>query len=170
MENLPLGLNPCEPKTPSYQMHWQSNWSPEKSRDQSKITQQLRRKVKQNSALQGPPAAHNIYQHSSMAASVQSLSRVWLFATPWITARQASLSITNSGSSLKLTSSPLSRKQQWGVEGRDFLSICAEFKSSDEVPAIYHGYNVESSMLSVAVRNSQTSAEVSYPNKWNLEG
>ena len=29
-------------------------------------------------------------------SSVQSLSRVWLFATPWITARQASLSITNS--------------------------------------------------------------------------
>ena len=36
-------------------------------------------------------------------SSVQSLSRVWLFATPWITARQASLSITNSRSSLKLT-------------------------------------------------------------------
>ena len=37
-------------------------------------------------------------------SSVQSLSRVRLFATPWITARQASLSITNSQSSLKLTS------------------------------------------------------------------
>ena len=36
--------------------------------------------------------------------SVQSLSRVWLFATPWIAARQASLSITNFRSSLKLTS------------------------------------------------------------------
>ena len=33
---------------------------------------------------------------------VQSLSRVWLFATPWITACQASLSITNSRSLLKL--------------------------------------------------------------------
>ena len=33
-------------------------------------------------------------------SSVQSLSRVWLFATPWITARQASLSITNSRSFL----------------------------------------------------------------------
>ena len=29
-------------------------------------------------------------------SSVQSLSRVWLFATPWAAARQASLSITNS--------------------------------------------------------------------------
>ena len=34
--------------------------------------------------------------------SVQSLSRVWLFATPWIAARQVSLSITNSRSLLKL--------------------------------------------------------------------
>ena len=37
-------------------------------------------------------------------SSVQSLSRIQLFATPWITACQASLSITNSQSSLKLTS------------------------------------------------------------------
>ena len=35
---------------------------------------------------------------------VQSLSRVQLFANPWITARQASLSITISRSSLRLTS------------------------------------------------------------------
>ena len=38
----------------------------------------------------------------SQFSSVQSLSRVWLFVTPWITARQASLSITNSRSLLKL--------------------------------------------------------------------
>ena len=37
-------------------------------------------------------------------SSVQSLSRVQLFATPWIAARQASPSITNSRSSLRLTS------------------------------------------------------------------
>ena len=34
--------------------------------------------------------------------SVQSLSHVWLFATPWIAARQASLSITSSWSLPKL--------------------------------------------------------------------
>ena len=34
--------------------------------------------------------------------SVQSLSRVWLFVTPWTVAHQASLSITNSWSLLKL--------------------------------------------------------------------
>ena len=37
-------------------------------------------------------------------SSVQTLSSVQLFATPWITACQASLSIINSWSSLKLTS------------------------------------------------------------------
>ena len=37
-------------------------------------------------------------------SSVQSLSHVWLFATPWTAARHASLSITNSQSLLKLMS------------------------------------------------------------------
>ena len=41
---------------------------------------------------------------SDQIRSDQSLSRVWLFATPWIAARQASLSIINSWSSLRLTS------------------------------------------------------------------
>ena len=44
---------------------------------------------------------HGIY---TVFSSVQSLSRVQLFATPQIAAFQASLSITNAWSSLKLTS------------------------------------------------------------------
>ena len=44
----------------------------------------------------------NIY--SVLFSSVQSLSRVRLFTTPWIPAHQAYLSITNSQSSLRLTS------------------------------------------------------------------
>ena len=40
--------------------------------------------------------------YSVQFSSVQSLSPVQLFATPWIAARQASMSITNSWSSLKL--------------------------------------------------------------------
>ena len=47
------------------------------------------------------------FDHSNrcvQSISVQSLSRVGLFATPWITALQASLSITNSRSLLKLMS------------------------------------------------------------------
>ena len=46
-----------------------------------------------------------LYQYIIVISqSVQSLSRVRLFATPWITALQASLSIIISWSSLKLTS------------------------------------------------------------------
>ena len=41
---------------------------------------------------------------NSRLSSVQSLSHVRLFATPWTAARQASLSITNSQSLLKLVS------------------------------------------------------------------
>ena len=43
-------------------------------------------------------------QYKLLISSVQSLSRVRLFAAPWIAAHQASLSITNSRSSLKLMS------------------------------------------------------------------
>ena len=49
--------------------------------------------------------------------SVELLSRVWLFATPWIAARQASLSITNSRSSPKLMSIEL-------VMPSSHLSLC----------------------------------------------
>ena len=46
---------------------------------------------------------HILFQ-SDQIRSDQSLSHVRLFATPWIAARQASLSITNSRSSPRLTS------------------------------------------------------------------
>ena len=45
---------------------------------------------------------HTVFHHQF--SSVQSLSHVLLFATPWTAARQASLSITNSWSLLKLKS------------------------------------------------------------------
>ena len=44
------------------------------------------------------------WQHCHLLCSVQSLSRVRLFGTPWTAACQASLSITNSRSLLKLMS------------------------------------------------------------------
>ena len=47
---------------------------------------------------------NTIYRFSAQFTSVQSLSRVRLFATPWTAAHQASLSITNSRSSPKLMS------------------------------------------------------------------
>ena len=45
-----------------------------------------------------------VYQLGHEFSSVQLLSHVWLFATPWIAAHQASLSITNSRSLLKFMS------------------------------------------------------------------
>ena len=48
------------------------------------------------------PGSHT--QRSAQFSSVQSLSLVRLFTTPWTAARQASLSITNSRSLLKLMS------------------------------------------------------------------
>ena len=54
--------------------------------------------------------------------SVQSLSRVRLFATPWISARQASLSITNSRSSPRLTSIE-------SVMPSNHLILCCPFSS-----------------------------------------
>ena len=44
------------------------------------------------------------YHVTTFISSVQSLSRVWLFATPWTAAHLASLSITSSQSWLKLMS------------------------------------------------------------------
>ena len=50
---------------------------------------------------------HTVFQSGYMNfsfSSVQSLSHIWLFVTPWTAACQASLSITNSQSLLKLMS------------------------------------------------------------------
>ena len=57
--------------------------------------------------MQWHPFQHlgmSISRVSVQFSSVQSLSHVRLFATPWISACQASLSITNSWSSLRLMS------------------------------------------------------------------
>ena len=47
---------------------------------------------------------YNTYIWKYVFSSIQSLSHVWLFATPWTAACQASLSITNSPSVPKLMS------------------------------------------------------------------
>ena len=56
-------------------------------------------------------------------SSVQSFSRVRLFATPWIAARQASLSITNSRSSLKLMSIELLMPSSYLILYRPLLLL-----------------------------------------------
>ena len=62
-------------------------------------------------------------------SSVQSLSCVWLFATPWTTACQVSLSITNSQSSLKLMSIELVMPSNHLILCRPLLLLLSIFPS-----------------------------------------
>ena len=66
---------------------------------------------------------------SSQFSSAQLLSRVQVFATPWITARQASLSITNSKSLLKLTSIESVMPSNYLILCRPFLLLSWIFPS-----------------------------------------
>ena len=75
-------------------------------------------------------------QFSSVA---QSLSRVVLFATPRITARQASLSITNSRSSLRLTSIE-------SVMPSSHLILCRPLLLLPPIPPIIRVFSNESTL------------------------
>ena len=67
-------------------------------------------------------------------SSVQSLSCVWLFATPWIAAHQASLSITNSRNSLRLTSIESVIPSSHLIHGRPFSSCLQSLPASESFP------------------------------------
>ena len=68
---------------------------------------------------------HNVPRFSS----VHSLSRVWLFAALWIAAHQASLSITNSWSLLKLMSIELVMPSNHLILYRPLLLLPSIFPS-----------------------------------------
>ena len=72
--------------------------------------------------------------------SDQPLSRVRLFATPWIAARQASLSITNSRSSLRLTSIEL-------VMPSSHLILCHPLLLLPPIPPSIRVFSNESTLL-----------------------
>ena len=74
-----------------------------------------------------------------LISSVQSLSRVRLFVTPWITARQASLSITNSWSSLRLTSIEL-------VMPSSHLILCRSLLLLPPIPPSIRVFSNESTL------------------------
>ena len=78
-------------------------WIPQIMYFPLKLSRQSHEKVSSLNYLCAFCLYHNYLEsaQTSMFTSVQSLSRVWFFATPWTTARQASLSITNSQSPLK---------------------------------------------------------------------
>ena len=73
-------------------------------------------------------------------SSVQSLSHVRLFVTPWIAARQASLSITNSTSSLRLMSIE-------SVMPSSHLILCRPLLLLPPIPPSIRVFSSESTLL-----------------------
>ena len=82
-------------------------------------------------------------------SSVQSLSRVQLFATPRIAARQASLSITNSRSSLRLTSIK-------SVMPSSHLILCCPLLLLPSIPP------------SIRVFSSESTLHMRWPKYWSF--
>ena len=77
------------------------------------------------------------------------LSHIWLFATPWIAAGQASLSFTVSQSSLKLMSI------ESAVPSNHFILCCSLFL----LPSIFPCIRVFSSELALCIR---------WPKSWSF--
>jgi len=82
-------------------------------------------------------------------SSVQSLSHVWLFAIPWITAHQAYLSITISWSSLKLTSIE-------SVMPSSHLILCHPLFLLPPIP------------LSIRVFSNESTLRMRWPKYWSF--
>ena len=89
------------------------------------------------------------YPISLFLNSVQLLSPVQLFATPWIAAHQASLSITNSRSSLKVISFEL-------VMPSSHLSLCCPLLLLPPIP------------LSIRVFSNESTLHMSWPKYWSF--
>ena len=85
-------------------------------------------------------------------SSVQSLSRVWLFETPWTAARQASLSITNSRSLLKLMSLE-------SVMPSNHLILCHPLLL---LPSIFPSIRVFSNESALHIREMQIKTTIRY--------
>ena len=82
-------------------------------------------------------------------SSVQSLSRVRFFATPWITAHQASLSVTNSRSSLRLNSIE-------SVRPSSHLILCRPLLLLPPIPP------------SIRVFSSESTLRMRWPKYWSF--
>ena len=87
--------------------------------------------------------------NSSQFSSVQSFSRVRFFATPWIAARQASLSITISRSSLKLMSVE-------SVTPSSHLILCCPLLLLPPIPP------------SIRVFSNQSTLRMRWPKYWSF--
>ena len=95
--------------------------------------------------------AANIYHFPSVLAisTVQSLSCVWLFATPWIAPCQASLSITNSQSSLRLMSIE-------SVKSSSHLILCHPLLLLTPIPP------------SIKIFSNETTLPMRWPKYWSF--
>ena len=93
--------------------------------------------------------ARNLLKHSRVFSSVQSLSRVRLFATPWTTAHQASLSITNSQSPPKPMSIEL-------VMPSNHLILCRPLLL---LPSIFP---------SIRVFSNESALHIRWPKYWSF--
>ena len=81
-------------------------------------------------------------------SSVQSLGRIWLFANPWIAARQASLFITNSRSLLRLM--PIE-----SVMTSSHLILCRPLLLRPSIPP------------SIRVFSNESALPMRWPNYWS---
>ena len=98
----------------------------------------------------GGTLAPHLQDYRVQFSSVQSLSRVQLFATPWTTARQASPSITNSqSSSLK----PMSIES---VMPSNHLILCCPLLLLPSMPP------------SVRVFSSESALHIRWPKYWSF--
>ena len=88
------------------------------------------------------------YKCVNKLSSVQLLSRVRLFATPWTAAHQASLSITNSQSSLKLMSIE-------SVMPSSHLILCSPLL----LPSIFP---------SIGVFSNESALQIRWPKYWSF--
>ena len=82
-------------------------------------------------------------------SSVQSHSRVWFFVTPWTAAHQASLSITNCQSLLKLTSIDMGMPSNHLILCRPLLLL----------PSIFP---------SIRVFSTESVLHIRWPKYWNF--
>jgi len=88
-------------------------------------------------------------KHSVQLSSVQLLIRVRLFATPWTAGRQASLSITNSWSSLRLTST------EWVMTSSQII-LCRPLLLLPPIP------------LSIRVFSNESTLRLRWPKYWSF--
>ena len=96
-----------------------------------------------------PPSTCCVTRLSVQFSSVQPLSCVPLFSTPWIAARQASLSITNSRSLLKLMSIE-------SVMPSSHLILCRPFLLLPPTPP------------SIRVFSNESALRIRWPKYWSF--